>query len=156
NDLVGRLIGGLLLGLCIGLMVAIVEAAFRRAWLEVRYGARETITVNLGPEPVKVGGDSRACTVWARGAAPLALRFVIRDGQAICDDPVMKREAVAADGFAKEVGNVTVTVRTGSSATPTLPTPPRPSAPLPRPAAPAPSSPATPKPLDLPLLDLEP
>src|SRR5207249_675154 len=42
GDLVGRLVGGLILGLCIGLMVAVVEAAFRRAWLEVRYGARET------------------------------------------------------------------------------------------------------------------
>ncbi len=64
--LLGRLAGGLALGLCIGLMVAAVEAAFRRAWLEVRYGPREVVTVNLGPEPVKVGGDAKACTVWAR------------------------------------------------------------------------------------------
>jgi hypothetical protein len=114
GDIVGRLVGGLSVGFCIGLMVAIVEAAFRRAWLEVRFGARETISVNLGPEPVKVGGDAKLCTVWARGAAPLALRFFIRDGQVICDDAVMKRESSAADGFVKEVGNVTVTVRTGS------------------------------------------
>ncbi len=154
NDVVGRLVGGLALGLCVGLMVAVVEAAFRRAWLEVRYGTRETITVNLGPEPVKIGGDSRVCTVWARGAAPLALRFFVRDGQVICDDPVMKREATVADGFAKEVGNVTVTVHTGTSAVPVAPTPPRPSTapPLLRPVA----SPPAPKPLDLEPLDLEP
>lgn len=125
GDLAGRWVGGLIVGFCIGLMVAIVEAAFRRAWLEVRFGARETIAVNLGPEPVKVGGDAKACTVWARGAAPLALRFFIRDGQVICDDAVMKRENTVGDGFAKEVGNVTVTVRTGtgttSPATPTRP-----------------------------------
>ncbi|HEV3384026.1 MAG TPA: vWA domain-containing protein [Gemmata sp.] len=114
NEIVGRLVGGLAVGFFIGLMVAIVEAAFRRAWLEVRYG-RETISVNLGPEPVKVGGDAKLCTVWARGAAPLALRFFIRDGQVICDDIIMKRESPVADGFAKEVGNVNVTVRTGSS-----------------------------------------
>ncbi|MCI0705690.1 MAG: VWA domain-containing protein, partial [Planctomycetia bacterium] len=36
GDLVGRLVGGLVLGFCIGLMVAVAEAAFRRAWLEVR------------------------------------------------------------------------------------------------------------------------
>jgi hypothetical protein len=114
GDLVGRLVGGLLLGFCIGLMVAIVEAAFRRAWLEVRYG-REVITVNLGPEPVKVGGDAKACTVWARGAAPIALRFFLRDGKVICDDPVMKRETSVADGFSKDVGNVTVIVRTGTN-----------------------------------------
>ncbi len=66
KDWIGRFGGAALLGFCIGLMVAVVEAAFRRAWLEVRYGEREMITVNLGPEPVKVGGDAKACTVWAR------------------------------------------------------------------------------------------
>jgi hypothetical protein len=117
----GRIVGGLLVGFCIGLMVAIVEAAFRKAWLEVRYGARETITVTLGPEPVKIGGDAKMCTVWARGAAPLALRFFVRNSQVICDDAVMKRETPVAEGFSKEVGNVTVTVRTGSGS-PTAPT----------------------------------
>jgi len=140
GDLVGRLVGGLILGFCIGLMVAIVEAAFRKAWLEVRFGARETITVNLGPEPVKVGGDAKACTVWARGAASVALRFFIRDGKVICDDTVMKRETPVADGFSKEVGNVTVTVHTGSStATPTSPRPASPAAAPPR-VAPKPMS----------------
>lgn len=122
NEIVGRLVGGLVVGFCIGLMVAIVEAAFRRAWLEVRYG-RETITVNLGPEPVKVGGDAKICTVWARGAAPLALRFFIRDGRVICDDAVMKRESSVADGYVKDVGNVTVTVRMGSGSTSPPPQP---------------------------------
>jgi hypothetical protein len=131
GDLVGRLVGGLVLGFCIGLMVAVAEAAFRRAWLEVRYGARETITVTLGPEPVKVGGDARACTVWARGAPPLALRFFVRDGKVICDDAVMKRETTVGDGFVKEAGNVTVTVRTGGTAGAAAPPPPRPAAPPP-------------------------
>jgi hypothetical protein len=54
--------------------------------------------------------------VWARGAAPLALRFFVRDGKVICDDTAMKREGAVAEGFSKEVGNVTVTVRTGSGA----------------------------------------
>ncbi len=134
GDLVGRLVGGLVLGLCIGLMVAVAEAAFRRAWLEVRYGERETITVTLGPEPVKVGSDAKACTVWARGAAPVALRFFVRDGRVICDDTVMGRETAAGDGFAKEVGTLTVTVRTGSGAAPPAPVPARPKV-APKPAA---------------------
>jgi hypothetical protein len=141
GEVAGRLAGGLLLGFCIGLMVAVVEAAFRRAWLEVRFGARETITVTLGPEPVKIGGDAKLCTVWARGAAPLALRFFVRDGSVVCDDAVMKRETAAADGFSKEVGNVTVTVRTGTNATATTP-------PAPRPTAPVRPEPARPKPAD--------
>ncbi|MFO0821889.1 MAG: hypothetical protein U0792_02025 [Gemmataceae bacterium] len=134
DETAGRLAGGLLLGFCIGLMVAIVEAAFRRAWLEVRFGERETILVNLGPEPVKIGGDSKMCTVWARGAAPLALRFFVRDGSVICDDAVMKREGAVAEGFSKEVGNVTVTVRTGATTAPAVPARP---APTPAKAVPA-------------------
>jgi hypothetical protein len=137
NEIVARLVGGLVVGFCIGLMVAIVEAAFRRAWLEVRYG-RETISVNLGPEPVKVGGDAKLCTVWARGAPPLALRFFIRDGCVICDDAVMKRESSVADGFAKEVGNATVTVRTGSGTISSRPTP----APVRHPSAPQKAAPS--------------
>ena len=141
GDLVGRVSGGLIVGFFIGLMVALVEAAFRSAWLEVRYGARETIAVNLGPEPVKVGGDPKLCTVWARGAAPLALRFFLRDGQVICDDATMKRENAVGNGYAKEVGNVTVTVRTGSgAAAPTV----QPSAPTLPPPKPGPSAPTKP------------
>ncbi|MBA4064717.1 MAG: hypothetical protein C0501_13580 [Isosphaera sp.] len=154
GELAGRLVGGLVVGFAIGLMVAAAEAAFRRAWLEVRYGARETVTVTLGPEPVKVGGDARACTVWARGAPDVALRFYVRDGQVVCDDAVRRRETVAADGFAKDVGAVTVVVRTGagSPAGPTAPRPaPKPLAldddPLPVAAAPKPVAPAAPKPV---------
>ncbi len=125
-DALGRLAGGFALGLFIGLMVAIVETAFRRAWLEVRYGDRERITVTLGPEPVKVGSDAKACTVWARGAPAIALRFFVRDGSVICDDAVTGRESAVADGFEKEVGTLTVTVHTGSG-------PQAPAVPAPRP-----------------------
>lgn len=113
-DVLGRLAGGLALGLFIGLMVAMVEAAFRRAWLEVRYGPREMVTVNLGPEPVKIGSDAKACTVWARGAADVALRYFIRDGKVICNDVPGRAEHVVSAGDERAVGNVTVVVRTGS------------------------------------------
>jgi Mg-chelatase subunit ChlD len=118
GELVGRLVGGLVLGLGIGLMVAVAETAFRRAWLEVRYGGREKITVTLGSEPVKVGSDAKACTVWARGAPPVAMRFFVRDGRVICDDLTAGRESAVGDGFEKEVGTLTVTVRTGSGGSP--------------------------------------
>ncbi|MBA4064716.1 MAG: hypothetical protein C0501_13575 [Isosphaera sp.] len=139
GDLVGRVIGGLVLGFCVGLMVAVVEAAFRRAWLEVRYGARETVTVNLGPEPVKVGGDARLCTVWARGAADVALRYFVRNNQVVCEDAPTRTEATVGDGDAREVGNVTVVVRTGTgvaaSAPVRRPAPPRLPPPAPAPEA---------------------
>jgi Mg-chelatase subunit ChlD len=141
GDLVGRLVGGLLVGFCIGAMVAVVEAAFRSAWLEVRYGERETIKVNLGPEPVKIGGDGPACTVWARGAAPLALRYFIRNGQVICEDSPTRTESVVSEGDVREVGNVRLTVRTGTSAAPAPMPAPRPAAPPQAKAAPKPAPP---------------
>src|SRR5262249_5757596 len=104
GDLVGRLVGGVIFGLCLGLLGVVAETAFRKAWLEVRYGSREKITVTLGPEPVKVGSDAKACTVWARGAPPIALRFFVRDGQVICDDVMNDDESAVSDGFEKEVG----------------------------------------------------
>ena len=156
GDWIGRFGGAALLGFCIGLMVAVVEVAFRRAWLEVRFGAREVITVNLGPEPVKVGGDARACTVWARGAPEVALRYWIRDGKVYCEEVPTKREAAVADGDTRAAGNVTVVVRTGGTTAPPLAAsratapPPIPAKPLaaPIPAKPqaAPAGPASPVP----------
>ncbi|MBA4186793.1 MAG: hypothetical protein C0467_02120 [Planctomycetaceae bacterium] len=119
GDWLGRLIGAGVLGFCIGLVVAIVEAAFRRAWLEVRFGERETINVNLGPEPVKVGGNSQLCTVWARGAPDVALRFFVRNSQVICEDVPTRTEAIVGEGHTRKAGTVTLTVHTGKgTATP--------------------------------------
>jgi|GEM_PF-1263649 Mg-chelatase subunit ChlD len=126
GDVVGRLSGGLLLGACIGLMLALVEKAFRSAWLEVSYGPRETVQVNLGAEPVKVGGDAKACTVWARGAAPIALRFFVRNGQVICEDAVNRTESVVGDGAERRAGSVSVVVRTGRGAPGAPGAPPKP------------------------------
>jgi hypothetical protein len=125
-DLVGRFGGAAVLGFCIGLMVAVVEAAFRRAWLEVRFGEREVITVNLGPEPVKVGGDARACAVWARGAPPVALKYWVRDGKVLCEDAQTRREVQVGEGDARTAGGVTVVVRTGGAPVPAAPPPPAP------------------------------
>jgi hypothetical protein len=142
-NVVGRFGGAAILGFCIGLMVAAVEAAFRRAWLEVRFGGRETVAVNLGPEPVKVGGDARACTVWARGAEPIALRYWVRDGKVYCEDVPARRESVASAGDTRAAGNVTVVVRTSAEAGAGVPRSPAPAA---RPVQPAPPLPAQPAP----------
>jgi|GEM_PF-3533906 len=144
-DLIGRFGGAALLGFCIGLMVAMVEVAFRRAWLEVRFSEREVITVNLGPEPVKVGSDARACTVWARGANPIALRYWIRDSKVHCEEVPTKREVIVNDGDSRTAGNVVVVVRTGSGTEPGAPSrgpaaPALPAIPLP-PPIPAPAPP---------------
>ncbi|HEY1187057.1 MAG TPA: vWA domain-containing protein [Gemmata sp.] len=113
QDAIGRLTGGLALGSGIGLMVALAELAFRKAWLEVRLNEREVVTVNLGPEPVRIGGEPKACTVWARGAAPIALRFFVRNGKVICGDVPNRSEVPVSNGYSRTVGSVTVIVRTG-------------------------------------------
>ncbi len=116
-DTAGRLAGAVILGFFIGLMVALVEAAMRRAWLEVRFSGGETITVNLGPEPVKVGGDGRLCAVWARGADPVALRYWLREGQVVCD-VTGEGERTASNGDRRQAGGVEVIVRTANTAAP--------------------------------------
>ena len=147
GDTAGRLAGGVALGSAIGLMVALAEVAFRRAWLEVQLNEREVITVSLGPEPVRIGGEPKACTVWARGAAPIALRFFIRAGKVVCGDVLNRTESAVENGFTRTVGSVTVRVRTGDGP---APAPPKPASerrpapdddwdPLPAPVAPKPA-----------------
>jgi hypothetical protein len=139
-----RLLGAMLLGLAIGLMVAFAERLFRKAWLEVRYGERETITVNLGPEPVKVGGDARACSVFVRGAAPVALRYWVSEGRVMCEDVPAKQTSEAPPDHPRNVGTLTLTVRSAvvkeQSAAPPRPpaAPPVVKAPPPPPAPPPP------------------
>lgn len=118
GDVIGRLAGALILGFFIGLMVALVEAVLRRAWLEVRYGSGEVIMVNLGPEPVKVGGDGQQCAVWARGALPVALRYWLRDFQVICHEVATGQERAVAGGDYRRAGGVEITVRTAAGGGP--------------------------------------
>jgi len=118
HEAVGRLFGACILGGCIGAMVALVEAAFRKAWLEVKLGPRETITVNLGPEPVKIGSDAKNCTVWAKGAAPVALRYFVRNGQVVCHDVPTNTEKIAKPGDTRGVGPLELTVKTGKGDAP--------------------------------------
>jgi hypothetical protein len=159
GDALGRVAGGTVLGFCIGLVLTAAEVSFRRAWLEVRYGERETVTVTLGPEPVKIGSDARECTVWARGAAPVAVRFFVRDGRVVCDDRESGTETEVSDGFEMEVGRVVIVVRTAGRAPELEVRRPRPKArvvepeqaeddPLPKPAprrAPVPVPPPVPQ-----------
>jgi hypothetical protein len=156
TDFLGRMVGAGVVGLCIGFMVALVEAAFRRAWLEVRLGGREQITVNLGPEPVSIGSDARNCTVFARGASPLALRYWLRNGSVVCHDHAAGREVAVGEGDLRTAGSVEVTVRTGGAPAPrsvptpapasVMPTPARAPAPAPAPVMSMPA-PAAPRPM---------
>ncbi|MHC5029989.1 MAG: VWA domain-containing protein [Planctomycetota bacterium] len=115
SDIAGRLTGGLCLGFFIGLMIALVEVMFRRAWLEIGYGSRETDTVTLGAKPVTVGSSDK-CTVWAAGAPEVAFRFRLENNKIYCDDLATQQSDRVKPGYQKAAGKVTVTVCTGGTA----------------------------------------
>ena len=157
-DWLGRFAGASILGFAIGLMVALVEVAYRQAWLEVVFGSGELITVNLGPEPVKVG-EGRECTVWARGASKVALRYWLREGRVICDDVEGGREQAVGEGDKRVAGSVTVVVRTsgGVRSGGVHPAPPAQPAPSPGPVdAPEPPAPPLRRPARAPVQDAAP
>ncbi len=126
-EMAGRWAGAVLLGFCIGLMVALVEAAFRRAWLEIEYRPKEIGTVNLGPEPIGVGGHRRWCKVLIPGAPEVAYRYSFLDGRVFCEDVLSKRTEPVPPGHQRTVLGAKVTVRMASDTGPpiTVPSPPR-------------------------------
>lgn len=110
GDAPGRVAGAVALGACVGSMLAVAERAFRKAWLEVVYGPRESRVVSLGGEPVTVGSDARA-TIYARGAPGLAYRFRFKDADVLCEDVPAGRTTTLAEGDSRRVGNLVIHVR---------------------------------------------
>jgi hypothetical protein len=115
GDASGRLVGAVILGFFIGLMVVFVEVAFRTAWLEIQYNPKESRTVNLGAEPVSIGGDAKACTIYAPNAPPVALRYRLSQGQILCEDIASGVTQPLQPGDNQRVGNLTVFVRSADA-----------------------------------------
>lgn len=109
--LLGRLVGAGTLGFCIGLMVALAEQLFRQAWLEVDYGGGERRTVNLGPDAVRLGSDSRRSTVCVVGAEPVAFRYWMRQGRVTREEVSTGQATEMLVGQSHRVGAALVTVR---------------------------------------------
>jgi hypothetical protein len=101
-------IGDSFKGFFLGLLFTLTEKLVREAWLEVQYNPRETRTVSLGTTPVTVGSDSSA-TLYARNAAPLALRYQLHQGQAICEEMPAGVKRRLAPGAQQQVGNLMIT-----------------------------------------------
>jgi hypothetical protein len=116
GNVFGRLSGIAIIGFFIGLMLVLVEAAFREAWLEIKYGPKESRNVSLGREPVSIGGDATACTVYARNASPIAFRYRLQDGRITCEDVANGQVTTVQPGSVQAVGNLTVTVRAAGAA----------------------------------------
>jgi hypothetical protein len=114
--MVARATGNATNGFFIGLMLVLADALFREAWLEVRYGAKETRNVSLGAEPVTVGSDANACAVYARNAPAVAFRYKLDQGRITCEDVAKGQTSTVQPGTSQVVGNLTVTVRAAGAA----------------------------------------
>ncbi|OHY33750.1 hypothetical protein BCV63_04815 [Cylindrospermopsis raciborskii CS-508] len=111
GDASGRLVGAVILGFFIGLMVVFVEVAFRTAWLEIQYNPKEIRTVNLGIDPVSIGSDAKACTIYVSNSPSVALRYRLNQGKILCEDVVNGVTQTLHPGDTQRVSNITVVVR---------------------------------------------
>jgi Ca-activated chloride channel family protein len=151
GDTLGRLVGAAILGGLIGMMLAFVEAQCRAAWLEVERRAGERVVINLGVDPVKVGSNGRACSVYAQQARAVEAAYTFIDGKIRMTDYATEVTNDVVPGSTRMFGDIRVTVKTttdgadsvahpGGQAMPAKPTAP----PQPPPAAPRPSPPPQP------------
>lgn len=115
GDTAGRLAGAAALGACVGSMLVAAERAFRKAWLEVVYGPKESRSVSLGGEPVTVG-SAGAATIFARGAPAQALRFRLQDGKVVCDEVASGRSSTLRDGDVRQAGSIVIRVHGDTAA----------------------------------------
>lgn len=111
GDASGRLVGAVILGFFIGLMVVFVEVAFRTAWLEIQYNPKEIRTVNLGIDPVSIGSDAKACTIYVSNSPSVALRYRLNQGKILCEDVANGVTQTLHPGDTQRVSNITVIVR---------------------------------------------
>jgi len=109
-DTAGRLIGTAALGFFIGLMVMLAEQMFREAWLEITFGPKESRTVTLGAEPVRIGGDSVRCAIYVRELPPIAFVYRVEAGLILCEDVGSGRTEQVQPGHQQHLGRIEVTV----------------------------------------------
>lgn len=118
GDVIGRWLGAAVVGFCIGAMIAWAEAAFREAWLEIRYGPKERRTVSLGARAVVIGSDRESCTVYLHNAPPVALKYTLREGTIQCEDVPISRVFDVRPGDVRNLGNVAIAVCAASAPAP--------------------------------------
>lgn len=79
GEVIGRLLGISSIGFLIGLMIILVEAAFREAWLVVKWSANEQKTLSLGSKPILLGCADNA-HIYLRqdqGYAPITAKIYV-------------------------------------------------------------------------------
>ena len=87
----------------------LADALFRKAWIEIRYGPRETRTLTLGPEPLRIGSDAAHCAIYVKNVPAVACSYRFEGGRVICDDKINNRIGPVPFGVPMVIGRVTVT-----------------------------------------------
>ena len=106
---IGRLLGAVLVGALIGLFIAWIEQLTRKAWMEVHWTANQSSTVNLGSNPITVGG-SREDDVRIPGLNKV-LSIILDGGHIKCTQKPENKTFELSNGQTIKLGTVRLTVR---------------------------------------------
>jgi Ca-activated chloride channel family protein len=93
----GRFIGAILVGTLIGLFIAIVEQLSRKAWVVVEWTPRQKSSINLGNQPVTVGGGHED-NIRLSGIPASSLSLTLDNGQIYCLKTGQDKPAKLKDG----------------------------------------------------------
>jgi uncharacterized membrane protein YeaQ/YmgE (transglycosylase-associated protein family) len=94
-EFIGRMLGVGILGAALGVAIITIEQMFRTASLLVRWGPKETTTLNLGATPITIGGgDDHVCL---RGIQPKAYSVWVEQGKVFCKDHMAGKQVEVKD-----------------------------------------------------------
>lgn len=105
-----RLGGAVVLGFLLGLAVVLAEQACRQAWLELVDANGRQRHVNLGRDPVTIGGNSTNDLLLERSADE-ALTYRLDGGRLVCVENDSGRTRDVRAGQSRIVGGARITVR---------------------------------------------
>jgi uncharacterized membrane protein YeaQ/YmgE (transglycosylase-associated protein family) len=105
----GRVVGIGSLGLALGLAMYLVENMFREASLEVIWAYNEITRVNLGAQPISIGGSSED-QIFVRGLPPRASAIVLQNGQIEHFDYANGTRTPLTDGSQLSIGSIHLVV----------------------------------------------
>lgn len=112
SDTAGRIMAAAILGLCTGLTLVLVEVTYRRAWLVVHWGRRESSSLLLGERPIVVGSarDADICPSHGDGA-PVRALISLKEGRVLLTDPHSGVSRILGNGDRLTFDRITVEVR---------------------------------------------
>jgi Ca-activated chloride channel family protein len=107
-EIAGRLIGAVLVGALVGCFIAVIEQISREAYLVVHWAPNETSTLNLGQQPVTIGG--REDDVFINGVPDGALSIVLNEGRISCTQQPGNTQSQLKDQSTIDLGKVKIVV----------------------------------------------